>query len=257
MRGLPQVSSGGNAPGAEGRRAAPNPLPAWEAPENVRPGQSWGAGGRGGRSPAPLPPSPDKWAAGRRRAGGRRQPVEERGPLGPLGPVPGPVPCRAQRSLSAGPPRSPSHVNGRIPRGAGAGGSGLSSLPRGPPDGRGPGGQGAGAGPREGGRGSPVRLMLALPAAPGLARAPAGWWRRSGLREGPRAPFPFPPSAAGGAGGFSPAAAPSLPPRHGRSPTAARDGREPEGEEPRRLAGQPGLGAAPQPQPPFLLPLAW
>lgn len=45
-------------------------LPAWEVPENVGPGQSWGAGERGGRSPAPLPPSLDKWARGRRRARG-------------------------------------------------------------------------------------------------------------------------------------------------------------------------------------------
>lgn len=129
VRGLPQVSSGGDSREGERDRAAPNALPAREVPENVRPGQSWGAGGRGGRSPAPLPPSPDKWAAGRRRAGGRRQPVEERGP-------PGLVPRRAQRSLPAGPPRAPPHVNGHISRGAGAGGSGLSSLLRGPPDGR-------------------------------------------------------------------------------------------------------------------------
>lgn len=117
VRGLPQVSSGGDAPGGwwwGSGRAAPTALPAWEVPENVRPGQSWGAGGRGGRSPAPLPPSPDKWAAGRRRAGGRRQPVDERGPPGPVpSPAAPSAPCRRGR------PGAPPHVNGRIPRGAG------------------------------------------------------------------------------------------------------------------------------------------
>lgn len=93
------------------------------------------------------------------------------------------------------------------------------------------------------------RLSPPRSARRGLRQA-GGGHRES---EPPRAPFPSRPSAAGG---FSPAAAASLPPRHGRAPPAARDGREPEGEEPGRLAGQPGLGAAPQPQPPFLLPLA-
>lgn len=247
-RGLPRVSAGGR-----GGRAAPGADPAREGPENVRPGQSWGAGGRGGRSPAPLPPSPDKWAAGRRRAGGRQQPADERGP-----PVPVPPPHPA------------------LPAGGGCPGlcrTQTAASPEGPgwasplfllrPSGRLTGGR------RPGWTGRGGRVEGRRPGQPGPADAGSSapqqaqpWFRQAGgggrdSRGSPWAPFPFPPSAAGGAGGFSPAATPSLPPRHGRSPTAARDGREPEGEEPGRLVGQPRLGAAPQPQPPLLLPLAW
>lgn len=230
----------------EGGRAAPNALRAWEAPEDVRPGQSWGAGGRGGRSPAPSHPLRINAPPG---GGGRRSLWTSAAHPCPV-PIPSPAapsaPCRRGR------PGRCRAYSVASPRGW-AGGSGFASLPRerlrAGAAGR------AGPGPVEGRR----------PGHPGLADAGAAP-RSTGLRQAgsggrdsggaPRAPFPFPPSAAGGAGGFSPAAAPSLSPRHGRSPPAARDGREPEGEEPGRLAGQPGLGAAPQPQPPLLLPVA-
>lgn len=158
VRGLPRDSSGGDGRGGGGggERAGGRHQTRSPPAKCLKMCGRGRAGGPGEGEGAPrLPSHPLRIngpPGGGGRAGGRRQPVDERGPPGP-----GPVPRRAQRSLPAGPPWAPPHVNGRIPRGSGAGGSALSSLPRGPPDGRAAaaGGQGAGAGWREGGRGSP------------------------------------------------------------------------------------------------------
>lgn len=93
-------------------------------------GTELGGRGKGRALPGSLPPSPDKCAAGRRRAA---QPVDERGASLSR---PHPVPRRAQRSLPAGPPRALSRVLGCVPAGLG-GGIGLRFPSPGTPEGGG------------------------------------------------------------------------------------------------------------------------
>lgn len=251
VRGSPRVSLGGDArSGAGGRgRAAPDALPAWETLETMRPGQSWGAGGRGGRSPAPLPPSLDKWAAGRRRAGGRT--AAACGRERPARPRPRPPPHPPFPAGGAA-PGSAARKRPRPPRGWG-GGSGFSSLPGAAwRAGGGRAGQGAGPRCREGGRGSPVRLMLALPPrsrlSPGSGRLVAAIGTQGG---GPGLLSPSLPPRRAALEDFLPLRPPRCPPDmvghlqlQGMDESLKEKSRE-------GLLDSPDSGLPPSPSPPF------